>query len=159
MKIEHGERGYELPDEWWQSAGMHNFVPAMAAYHVDMSAWPGVSAVALPVGEIRPVERRGSRGVFNDSPEFGSARDRVLRIFAGFLGDHAIPPIEVLRVVGGQYTYELAAGVHRLYCAIAAGFTHVPAVDVTALHQGQDAGFDEFMMNRAAEQRDEADER
>jgi hypothetical protein len=145
VKIAHGERQYELPDEWWQSAGMHDFVPATTSYRVDMTGWPGVSVVQLPVAEIGPVERCGSHGVFNDSPEFGSARSRVLRILQGFRKDDAIPPVEVLRAVGSQHAYDLAAGVHRLYCAIAAGFTHVPAVDVTTLHQSHDAGFDEFM--------------
>jgi hypothetical protein len=50
--------------------------------------------------------------------------------------DGAIPPIELVGTPAGSlFRYKLTAGTHRLYCSLAAGFTHVPAVegiDITA---------------------------
>jgi hypothetical protein len=50
--------------------------------------------------------------------------------------DGAIPPIELVDTPAGSlFRYKLTAGTHRLYCSLAAGFTHVPAVegiDITA---------------------------
>jgi G:T-mismatch repair DNA endonuclease (very short patch repair protein) len=52
------------------------------------------------------------------------------------LANDAIPPVEIVEMpVGGPHHHKLTAGVHRLYCSLAAGFTHVPTIegfDITA---------------------------
>lgn len=67
-------------------------------------------------------------GIFNDSEEEGTARERVLRILRGFRLDNAIPPVEI---VEGQHPhrYKLTHGAHRFYCSLAAGFTSVPTIE------------------------------
>jgi hypothetical protein len=85
----------------------------------------------VAVDDIEPLLRVGSHGVFNDNAEFGTAHDRVLRILRGFREQSPIPPIEVARKASIlEPRFKLIHGAHRLYCAIAAGYTHVPALEV-----------------------------
>jgi hypothetical protein len=92
------------------------------------------SVFEVCIVEIGPVEVGPGRrvSVFKDDMEVEqqTARERVLRLLRGFRADDCIPPVEV--VIGPQgygYRYKLTHGTHRLYCALAAGFTHVPAVE------------------------------
>ena len=108
---------------------MEDFVPIRASYRGDPSAFPGREIAAVPINEVEPVSRQLSHGVFNDSPESGTARERVSSILRGFRSDSAIPPVEVVRIQGsGPCRYRLFHGAHRFYCSVAAGFSHVPAV-------------------------------
>lgn len=82
------------------------------------------------IEEIGPVLRDPGIPIFNKSDDEGIAAEaRVLRILRGFVAGDEIPPIAVSKQPGGAYRYELSHGVHRLYCSLAAGFTHVPATD------------------------------
>jgi len=72
-----------------------------------------------------------SHGIFNDSSESGSARERVVSILVGLRDRSPIPPVEVSRLSGeSSPRFKLIHGVHRLYCAIAVGCADVPAVEV-----------------------------
>ena len=131
MRAFHFGELYEFPDEWWQEAGLAGFSPPQSTYVPDYAAFRDLEVVEVPITGISPVRRRLSHGVFNDSPEHGSAHDRVLRILRGFrLGD-AIPPIEVRRSVDGAQPFELHHGAHRFCCSVIAGYSAVPAIDVT----------------------------
>jgi hypothetical protein len=132
MEIRHGHVRQDLPDEWWEEAGMAGFLPAREAYRANPAPYPVERVVAIPIGHVEPLERKLSHGIFNDSNVFGTARERVVSIFKGFREDAAIPPVHVVRLApGGAYRFKLRAGAHRFYCAVAAAFTHVSAVDVT----------------------------
>jgi len=128
MKIAHHEVKVELPNDWWDEAGMGDFVRNSNAYRVRESnteQW----IFEVCIGDVGPVRRVPGVGIFNDSIEEGPARTRVVRILRGFRVGDAIPPVEV---VEGKHEdphrYKLVHGTHRLYCSLAAGFTHVPAV-------------------------------
>ena len=68
--------------------------------------------------------------VFNDSHDTGlSAHGRVVSILCGFRDGAEIPPVEVVPAPqGSAHLFKLTHGTHRLYCSLAAGFTHVPAI-------------------------------
>jgi len=129
MELNHHGLKIELEDEWWDEAGMVDFVAPRPAYRVQPDEFSSVYNVLIE--EVRPVDRELSAGIFNDDSESGlSAKERVLKILRGFRSDDEIPPVEVVRLPSSDpYQYKLTHGVHRFYCSLAAGFTHVPAVD------------------------------
>jgi hypothetical protein len=131
MIARHADAQYEIDDDWWREAGMAGFKPARRTFRPGASQRARVCVIEVPVAEVEPVSRRLSHGVFNDSEESGSARDRVVRILQGFRLDSPIPPVEVVRTPEGPFRYRLHAGAHRFCCAVVAGFEAVPAVDVT----------------------------
>jgi hypothetical protein len=132
MEIRHGHVRQDLPDEWWEEAGMVGFVPACAVYRANPAPYPVERVVAIPIDHVEPLERKLSHGIFNDSHLFGTARERVVSLLKGFREDAAIPPVHVVRLgPGGPYRFRLNAGAHRFYCAVAAGFKNVSAIDVT----------------------------
>jgi hypothetical protein len=131
MQLNHRGFAYYVPDEWWIEAGMGMFVPARRAYRGGAPDWPNLPVIELEIDDIEPVQRSLSDGVFNDSPNAGTARSRVVSILRGFREDVAITPVDVSRRQSDEGPqYKLIHGVHRLYCSLAAGFSHVPAVVV-----------------------------
>jgi hypothetical protein len=131
MKLHHGHITHELDDQWWEEAGMVGFVPARSSFRPNPSAFPGWGILEIPITDVQPVERQLSHGVFNDGPST-SARERVVSILKGIREDAAFLPVELERLpAGGPYRFKLYHGAHRLYCAVAAGFSAVPAIDVT----------------------------
>lgn len=127
----HHDLSIVLEDEWWAEAEMAGFSPASNAYRTDLSLSKGGEPILevriADVGPVGPV--RCSIGIFRDSEDGIPARERVLKILRGFrLGD-AIPPVQVVECgPGSQHRYKLTAGIHRFYCSLAAGFTHVPTI-------------------------------
>jgi len=130
MTVNHGDARYELDDAWWEEAGMLGFAPTHRAFRADPTAFPQGGVVEVAIADVKPVKRQLSHGVFNDSSS-GSARERVVRILRGFREDSPFPPVEVVRLGDGPYRFELYHGAHRFCCAAVAGFSAVPAVDVT----------------------------
>jgi hypothetical protein len=105
---------------------MEKFVRTSNAYRVDRDTQQRILKVRI--ADVSPVRR--SVGIFNDCVDEGrTAQERVVTILRGFrLGD-AIPPVEVVECDPEDLRrYVLVHGTHRFYCSIAAGFTHVPAV-------------------------------
>jgi hypothetical protein len=133
MRFLHHDFAFELNDDWWISAGMRGWKPLARSYPVDQHRFPNAREICL--ADIAPVRRQLSHGVFNNDVETGlPARDRVINILRGFLEGGAIPPVEVVELPSGaQHPYSLTHGAHRLYLSIAAGFTHVSAVEGLAL--------------------------
>ncbi len=121
----------DLKEKWRAEADMVGFVASRSSYRVDPNAFPGRKVYEVLIKDIGPVQRTLSTGPFNDDKETGlSAKERVINILRGFRGDVAIPPVEVVKLPqGSPYKYKLTHGTHRLYCSLATGFTHVPAVD------------------------------
>jgi len=131
VRFKHHDAEYELPDDWWNEAGMRASLLSGSSYVGAPSQWPKLQVFELAINDVQPVLRQGSHGVFNDNPEFGTAHDRVVQILKGFRDRTSIPPIEVARLPSPQSPqFKLIHGVHRLYCSIAVGFSHVPAVEV-----------------------------
>ena len=98
MEIRHGHVRQDLPDEWWEEAGMVGFVPARAAYRPNPSPYPAGRVTEISIADVEPLERTLSHGIFNDSDTFGTARERVVSILKGFRGDAAVPPVQVVRL-------------------------------------------------------------
>lgn len=118
------ERGcFEIPDQWWIEAGMNGFTRALPSYITTPD--PDVLYVALKdiTCPNRTVER-----------DFrGFERDRLLRIFGGFLAGDAIPPVKVHKCPYGPSSYGLRDGFHRFHASIAAGFSCIPVALTTYL--------------------------
>lgn len=129
MVFRHLTQEFTIDDDWWLQAGMKEFVPTSSSYRSASEIIGQWSVEQVALDDVEPLERRLSHGVFNDSPEYGNARDRVVNILSGLLSDSKIPPVELMRLNGhGSYKYRLKHGAHRFYCSRAAGFTHIPAV-------------------------------
>lgn len=138
MKFKHHDMEVEVIDAWWTEAHMDDFPPAAKCYRVKIDSFPDRRVSEVPIKDVGPVRRNLSAGVFNDNNE-ASARERVVAILRGFRSGAVIPPVEIVVGRSGyEYRYKLVHGVHRFYCSLAAGFTHVPAVegfDITALDE------------------------
>lgn len=129
MLFHHGSREYHIDDEWWREAGMHGFVPSGFSYVFGVGLFRGRVVESVAIQDVEPLVRNLTHGVFNDSTEFGKARDRVVRILSGFKSGDAIPPVELVALPADEpHRYRLRHGAHRFYSACAAGFSHVPAV-------------------------------
>ena len=127
MKFTHHGLQIEMPDDWWTEAGMPGFVPVFKAYRVNNRLFQNVREV--PLEDVGLVSRNSGVGIFNDSEEEGSARERVVRILRGFRFDNAIPPVEIVEGQAGYPNrYKLVHGAHRFYCSLAAGFKCVPSI-------------------------------
>jgi hypothetical protein len=128
-RFTHGGQSYALADEWWAEADMGSFLPTTRCYKADETAVPGRQVTTIPVSDVEPLVRDGTHGVFNDSPHWGSARERVTKILNGFRAGTPLPPVKLVRTGGrGLYQYRLYDGAHRFYCSVAAGFSAVPAI-------------------------------
>ena len=131
MKFHHGDVEFEIDDQWWFEAEMVGFHAHSAAFVPGPSHRQG-SVREVAVAAIEPVRRSLSHGVFNDDSLSGSgARNRVVSLLRAFREGTPVPPVEILIAPPNQPDkYRLYHGVHRLYCSVAVGFTHVPAVEV-----------------------------
>jgi hypothetical protein len=129
MQFFHRDFQFELNNSWWTEARMRGFQPTSRSYLIDDQQFPNCFEIAIE--DIAPVRRELKYGVFNDCPKTGlPAKDRVMRILGAFLSNSPLPPVEVVTVPGGYPSkFKLTDGAHRLYLSIAAGFTHVPAVE------------------------------
>ena len=128
MILKHQDLTVELNDEWLLEAEMINFAPLSEAYIVDHKFFSDHKVCLIPIKNIAPVRRSSGVPIFSNRDLDGiSAKERVIRLLRGFVKQAEIPPIE-LKKTTGKYPYELADGCHRLYCSLAAGFTHIPAV-------------------------------
>jgi hypothetical protein len=137
MQFLHRGIQYSLPDEWWAEAGMETFAATGQSFRAGPSPWPELQTFQVAVNDVKPLLRNGTHGVFNDNPEFGTAQSRVVRILRAFRENAPIPPIEVARVASDSTCkFKLVHGAHRFYCGVAAGFSHVPAIEVVDVWGG-----------------------
>ena len=131
MEFYHHNLIIELDDAWWTEAGMENFAPKRKTYRVDKEKAEGKEIFEIRIDEISPVKRNPGVNIFpNDCINTGrTARTRVMAILRWFIDDEAIEPVKVVpESSDSEFRYKLTDGVHRLYCSLAAGFTHVPTI-------------------------------
>ena len=127
MKFSHHGVPVELSDDWWDEANMARFVTKDRSYWAAPSLNKG-PIFGVAIEDVGPLRRAN---IFMDDMETErkTARERVLRLLRGFQANEAIPPVEVVEAPPGYgYRYKLTHGAHRLYCSLAAGFTHIPAI-------------------------------
>jgi hypothetical protein len=133
MLFRHCDFAFSVPDDWWRENEMAEFVPADLSYVAGTPEREreGLPVFTVAIAKVVPCPRNLSHGQFNDRPG-RSAKQAVAEIFHGFRNREAIPPVEIVKLpIGAEYEYRLEHGAHRFYCAVAAGFSHVPAVDVS----------------------------
>ena len=137
MRFVHHDLSFEVSDEWWAEAGMPSFVPSSQSYLVDVQKFPNCCYVRID--DVVPVKRQLSHVIFNDDQDTGlTARQRVINILRGFVNSSMLPPVEIVKLSApSSHPYKLTHGAHRFYLSLAAGFTHVPAIEGFSFDIGQ----------------------
>lgn len=111
---------FEIPDAWWQKAGMLTFVRTASSHrsspHPDHPDYP---LTVVSIDQIKPIHR--NPGIILDSGGFG--QDRMIEILKGFVSDDAVPPIKVSLLDDPRYAYRVYDGAHRFHASVAAGFS------------------------------------
>jgi hypothetical protein len=114
---------FEIPDEWWITAGMTDFAPSRLAYR------SALSAKLVLLREIEPPHL----DLASPRDWCGFDRARMLRILHGLKEGAEIRPVPLLELVmddvpsNKSYAYRVLDGYHRFYASIAAGFQFLPA--------------------------------
>ena len=126
-RFRHVDFSFCIKDLWWSKAGIAGFRPQAPQYRVDSSGFDGRQILSVGVGDVRPLYCRK----ISPDGRFFDTKERVVQVLRGFIENSALPPVEVVKQpAGSDYLYKLYDGTHRFYCSVAAGFSHVPAVEV-----------------------------
>ncbi|MGD0633003.1 MAG: hypothetical protein ABSA13_01810 [Beijerinckiaceae bacterium] len=129
MILTHHDLKIELDDAWWAEAGMTGFVPSGRSFCPNVQAAEGKVIFEARIDEVGSIRRNPGVGIFNDNEE-ATARERVVRILKGFLEGAAIPPVMLVKCTSNSdFRWKIGNGSHRFYCSLAAGFSHVPAIE------------------------------
>ena len=116
IKIPGGTGEFEIPDEWWRSAGMEDFVPRTAYYNTDLSACSEI----LLVEEVEPPLREKCEFWFRN-------RETVIEVLEKIRSGEKLDPIEVWsREKSNSKKFKVRDGFHRFYLSIAAGYSKLP---------------------------------
>jgi len=130
MRLKHHALELEFQDEWLDNVRSAGFVPTSSSYVAKPTA-DAREMYEVEIAEIAPVQRAPGVPILKDDDENGIAvKDRVESILEAFQLGIPLFPVEVVRLdPNGVHKFKLTAGVHRLYCSMAIGFTRVPVVD------------------------------
>jgi hypothetical protein len=110
---------FEIPDEWWEAAGMRGFVRQAEAYPAEDD--PQAPSQIIPFAEILPPLR------LPGTPDFD--RGRMICVLKGIRAGTPLPPIDIHGPVpNSQVRFAVTHGMHRYHAAAAAGFTAIPAL-------------------------------
>jgi hypothetical protein len=118
----HDEEPFEIPSEWWERAGMSDFIRASDRYEVNANE----DFVEVAISEVAPLRRASGLDGFSKD---GFCEERMIHVLQAFCSGTPLPPVEVTAVSKestSSYRYELHDGVHRYYASIAAGFPNLP---------------------------------
>jgi hypothetical protein len=108
---------------------MAGFVPNGRAFRPARQGEGDVEVFEAAIDEIAPLKRAPGVGIFNDNEE-ATARERVVRILRGFREGAEIPPIRLVKLgPGAAFRHKIGHSSHRFYCSLAAGFSHVQAIE------------------------------
>jgi hypothetical protein len=104
---------FEVPDDWWTSAGMGNFVPSLDHYTTKQSSCSEIVAVE----EVEPpVREMGFRG-----------RESVIAVLTMMRTGEELEPIEVWsRGKSRTEKYVIRHGYHRFYLSVAIRYPKLP---------------------------------
>jgi hypothetical protein len=112
---------FELPDAWWDEAGMEGFKPQGSAYRST------ATAMLVPLKMIEPLYR------CKTFPKVwrGFDQNRLIRVLKGFVAGVEIEPVPLFQLPetdypSSPYGYRVGNGFHRFYASIAAGFEYLP---------------------------------
>ena len=112
---------FEIPDPWWDAAGMRGFKTDRKVYRQSLQ-----SGAAQDATIIRLIDNIGPDPRSPSVPNI--ERYRMISMLRAIRFDRAMTPIEVIKANGQGYTYTLYHGCHRLAASIAVGFPLVPTV-------------------------------
>jgi hypothetical protein len=108
---------FEIPDDWWDEAGMRAFKAQSPSYTLPAN----IIAPLVPLTEVL----RPPRTVVHDLGGF--CRNRMVGVLVEIATVQAIYPVDMENINSGAFRYGLRHGFHRYCASIAAGFTHIPA--------------------------------
>ena len=109
---------FEIPDAWWDAAGMRGFKTDRKAYR--RSPQSGAETIIMLVDSV---------GVDPRGPGIPTLEQyRMISVLRAIRLDRAMSPIEVTKASGQGYTHALYHGYHRLAASIAVGYPLVPTV-------------------------------
>lgn len=119
-----GAGRFEIPEQWWNAAGMPTFgINGATAYLA--SDLPELPTTHLLLSTIFVPAR---------NPGVPSFREpRMICVLRGIRLNHAMPPVQVEKysaTPADGFDYRLYDGRHRVCASIAVGYSHVPAVIV-----------------------------
>jgi hypothetical protein len=126
-------REFEVPDEWWRSAGMEGFVASAEHYDTDLSTCSEVVAFE----EVEPPLR--------DDCFWFRNRDSVIDVLRKISSGQKLEPVEVWsRAKTNSTKLIVRDGFHRFYLSVAAGYRKVPVritdFDINALFEKERRG-------------------
>ena len=111
---------FEIPDAWWDAAGMRGFQMDHKVYRQSLQGGAAEDATIIRLVDNIGPDPRGP-GV----PNF--ERYRMISVLRAIL-ERAMSPIEVIKANGQGYTHTVYHGCHRLAASIAVGYPLVPTV-------------------------------
>ena len=129
MKYRHHGLEFEIDDNWLIEACVTDFRPFQEIYKPFFSKNGCESVFPVRFEDVAPLkERAKQKGVFCDSSDTGeTAKQRVMRILICLREGQPIEPVKVVRTHEAPYKFKLVEGCHRFHCALALGFSAVPA--------------------------------
>ena len=131
----HNSRPLGLAVGSGQNAPTRSFLPGAPEAGKGYGVTGHEEVLLIPVDRVEPLyDCKRSHGVFNDNG-VETAQERVLSLLNGFRRGDRIPPLQVVRLPEGfECSHRLYHGAHRFYCSVAAGYSHVPAIEVAGSH-------------------------
>ena len=119
MQFSIGDFRFEIPDEWWEEAGM------VAPARRTISYRPAATPRPVVMARLSTIEvPRRTPGLL------GLDRGRMVRSLRCIARDLALPPVPAEELTGERHLFMLRDGFHRFHASVAAGFTHIPLVKV-----------------------------
>ena len=112
---------FEIPNAWWDAAGMRGFKTDRKVYRQSLQ-----SSAAEDATIIRLVDNIGPHPRGSSVPNLH--RYRMISMLRAIRLDRAMSPIDVIKANGQGYTHTLYSGCHRLAASIAVGYPLVPTV-------------------------------
>ena len=112
---------FEIPDAWWDAAGMRGFKTDRKVYRQSLQSSAAEDATIIMLVDSIGLDPRGP-GV----PTL--EQYRMISVLRAIRLDRAMSPIEVTKASGQGYTHALYHGYHRLAASIAVGYPLVPTV-------------------------------
>ena len=116
---------FEIPDDWWNDAAMSAFKRCGLSYSgCPDPDRPLLPVIIVPIAAIRRGPRTRKGGDFDQR--------RMTDILHGIAHGSRIPAVAIKRLPddAAPLSHKLYEGFHRFCAAIAAGYTHIPAVVV-----------------------------
>ncbi|MDP8997956.1 MAG: hypothetical protein M3O03_13305 [Pseudomonadota bacterium] len=98
FNMPHHPLDFEIPDAWWEEAGMNNFQRTGSHYRTQEL---GDKLKLIPLTPLEPPTRLNTHA--KDWRGFDKAR--LISVLSGFVGNHQIEPVEVTSL--GDAIYQI----------------------------------------------------